>query len=124
MAKIEYISVEKAAEIWHVSARSVRNYCTQGRVPGALLEGKTWKIPSNAEKPGRKTRTVESETNLLSFLKREKDAALKGGIYHKIQIDCLIQIMYNISFQYFRGVIPEVLEFLPYSKLYTKAFLE
>lgn len=87
MAKIEYISVEKAAEIWHVSARSVRNYCTQGRVPGALLEGKTWKIPSNAEKPGRKTRTVESETNLLSFLKREKDAALKGGIYHKIQID-------------------------------------
>lgn len=87
MAKVEYISVEKAAEIWHVSARSVRNYCTQGRVPGALLEGKTWKIPSNAEKPGRKTRTVESETNLLSFLKREKDAALKGGIYHKIQID-------------------------------------
>lgn len=87
MAKIEYISVEKTAEIWHVSARSVRNYCTQGRVPGALLEGKTWKIPSNAEKPGRKTRTVESETNLLSFLKREKDAALKGGIYHKIQID-------------------------------------
>lgn len=87
MAKIEYISVEKAAEIWHVSARSVRNYCTQGRVPGALLEGKTWKIPSNAEKPGRKTRTVESETNLLSFLKREKDAALKGGIYHKLQID-------------------------------------
>ncbi len=87
MAKIEYIYVEKAAEIWHVSARSVRNYCAQGRVPGALLEGKTWKIPSNAEKPGRKTRTVESETNLLSFLKREKDAALKGGIYHKIQID-------------------------------------
>lgn len=87
MAKIEYISVEKAAEIWHVSARSVRNYCAQGRVPGALLEGKTWKIPSNAEKPGRKTRTVVSETNLLSFLKREKDAGLKGGIYHKIQID-------------------------------------
>lgn len=87
MAKIEYISVEKAAEIWHVSARSVRNYCAQGRVPGALLEGKTWKIPSNADKPGRKTRTVVSETNLLSFLKREKDAGLKGGIYHKIQID-------------------------------------
>ena len=87
MAKIEYISVEEASKLWELSIRSVRNYCAQGRVPGALLEGKTWKIPSNAEKPVRKTRHIETENNLLAFLKREKDASLKGGIYHKIQID-------------------------------------
>ena len=87
MAKIEYISVEEASKLWALSIRSVRNYCAQGRVPGALLEGKTWKIPSNAEKPGRKTRHIKTENNLLAFLKREKDSSLKGGIYHKIQID-------------------------------------
>ena len=87
MAKIEYISVEEASKLWELSIRSVRNYCAQGRVPGALLQGKTWKIPSNAEKPDRKTRHIETENNLLAFLKREKDASLKGGIYHKIQID-------------------------------------
>lgn len=87
MAKIEYISVEEVSKLWELSIRSVRNYCAQGRVSGALLEGKTWKIPSNAEKPGRKTRHIETENNLLAFLKREKDASLKGGIYHKIQID-------------------------------------
>ena len=87
MAKIEYISVEEASKLWELSIRSVRNYCAQGRVPGALLAGKTWKIPSNAEKPVRKTRHIETENNLLAFLKREKDASLKGGIYHKIQID-------------------------------------
>ena len=87
MAKIEYISVEEAAKLWELSIRSVRNYCAQGRVLGALLAGKTWKIPSNAEKPGRKTRHIETENNLLAFLKREKDSSLKGGIYHKIQID-------------------------------------
>lgn len=87
MAKIEYISVEEAAKLWELSIRSVRNYCAQGRVPGALLAGKTWKIPSNAEKPGRKTRHIETENNLLTFLKREKDSSLKGGVYHKIQID-------------------------------------
>ena len=87
MAKIEYIFVEEASKLWGLSIRSVRNYCAQGRVPGALLEGKTWKIPSNAEKPGRKTRHIETENNLLAFLKREKDSSLKGGIYHKIQID-------------------------------------
>ena len=87
MAKIEYISVEEASKLWELSIRSVRNYCAHGRVPGALLAGKTWKIPSNAEKPGRKTRHIETENNLLTFLKREKDSSLKGGIYHKIQID-------------------------------------
>ena len=87
MAKIEYISVEEASKLWELSIRSVRNYCAHGRVSGALLEGKTWKIPSNAEKPGRKPRHIETENNLLTFLKREKDSSLKGGIYHNIQID-------------------------------------
>ena len=87
MSKIKYISVEQASQNWQISERSVRNYCAQGRVEGALLEGKTWKIPSAAEKPDRKPRHSSAEETLLAFLKREKDAGLKGGIYHKIQID-------------------------------------
>ena len=87
MSNVKYISVEEAAQNWQISERSARNYCAQGRVEGALLEGKNWKIPSNAKKPERKPRHSTVEENLLTFLKREKDAALKGGIYHKIQID-------------------------------------
>ena len=87
MSKIKYISVEEAAHTWQISGRSVRNYCAQGRVEGALLEGKTWKIPSTAKKPERKPRHSSAEETLLAFLKREKNAGLKGGIYHKIQID-------------------------------------
>lgn len=87
MSKVKYISVEEAAQKWQISERSARNYCAQGRVEGALLEGKTWKIPSTAKKPERKPRHSTVEETLLIFLKREKDAALKGGIYHKIQID-------------------------------------
>ncbi len=87
MSKVKYISVEEAAQNWQISERSARNYCAQGRVKGALLEGKTWKIPATAHKPERKPRHSTVEETLLTFLKREKDAALKGGIYHKIQID-------------------------------------
>ena len=87
MSKVNYISVEETSQNWQISERSVRNYCAQGRVEGALLEGKTWKIPSNAQKPDRKPRHFSAEKTLLAFLKREKDAGLKGGIYHKIQID-------------------------------------
>lgn len=87
MSKIKYISVEEAAQIWQISERCARNYCAQGRVEGALLEGKTWKIPSDAKKPERKPRHTAIEKTLLDCLRREKEAGLKGGVYHKIQID-------------------------------------
>ena len=87
MNKIKYLSVEETAKRWQISERSVRNYCLQGRIVGALLEGKTWHIPSDAEKPHRKIRHTAKQDALLSFLKREKESGLKGGIYHKIQID-------------------------------------
>lgn len=87
MGKVEYITVEKAAELWKLSQRSVRNYCAEGRVAGSFLDGGVWRIPSTAAKPKRKKRHSKKKSNLLSFLKREKDADAKGGIYHKIQID-------------------------------------
>lgn len=87
MGKINYISVEEASQNWKISERSVRNYCAQGRVESAVLEGKIWKIPSDAKKPERKIRHSSSDKTLISFLKREKETGLKGGIYHKIQIE-------------------------------------
>jgi len=43
MKKIQYLSVKETAKRCHISERSVRNYCLQGRIMRALLEGKTWK---------------------------------------------------------------------------------
>ncbi len=51
---MQYLSVIETAKRWNISERSVRNYCAQGRVNGAILTGKTWRIPKNAEKPTRK----------------------------------------------------------------------
>ena len=87
MGKIAYISVEETARAWQMSERSVRNYCAQGRIAGAILEGKTWKIPSAALKPDRKPRHAPAENALLAVLRREKEAGLKGGVYHRIQVD-------------------------------------
>ena len=84
---MEYFSVLEAAKRWGLSERSVRNYCAQGRIPGALLTGKTWNIPETAEKPARKPRRDARKRDLLTVLREEKAARLKGGLYHKIQID-------------------------------------
>ncbi len=84
---MEYISVRQAADLWSKSERSIRNYCSRGRIPGAVLEGKTWKIPKDAGLPGRKQREGKLPNTLLKRLKYEKEAGMSGGIYHKIQIE-------------------------------------
>ena len=84
---MEYMSVAQAAKKWGLSERSVRNYCAQGRIVGAFLIGKTWSIPENAVKPDRVNKHTETPKTPLDVLKAEKAAKLRGGIYHKIQIE-------------------------------------
>lgn len=80
-----YISVAAAAKKWNLSERSVRNYCAIGKIPDAVLAGKTWQIPEDAEKPKRIN--AKAENALLSVLREEKKQQRKGGIYNKVQVD-------------------------------------
>ena len=84
---MRYLSVSEIAKKWEVSERSVRNYCAQGRVNGAFITGKIWKIPENAEKPERINKRKEVKITLLDILKEQKASKYSGGIYHKTQIE-------------------------------------
>lgn len=84
---MNYLSVTEIAKLCDLSERSVRNYCAEGRILGAMLVGKTWMIPSDAVKPERKVRVSNNKKTLLDILKLEKESKLKGGIYHKVQIE-------------------------------------
>ena len=83
----KYLTSNDISKIWKVSERSVRDYCSKGRVIGAYLDGKTWMIPEDASKPKRQTRHSNKKRNLLETLKLEKESQIKGGIYHKLQIE-------------------------------------
>ena len=84
---MNYLSVAETAKKWNISERSVRNYCAQERIPGAVLIGKTWHIPENAEKPARSNGKKMPVKTLLSILQEEKRTKYAGGIYHKTQIE-------------------------------------
>lgn len=84
---MRYLSTAEIAKKWDVSERSVRNYCANGRVPGAFLTRKMWNIPENAPKPERSNKKKEKPTILLDILRNEKANKYSGGIYHKTQID-------------------------------------
>lgn len=80
------LTVKEVAARWGISERSVRNYCAQGHVTGALRQAGVWQIPENAEKPVRVNQRREKRT-LLSVLREEKKQHYAGGIYHKTQIE-------------------------------------
>lgn len=84
---MNYLSVSETAKKWGISERSVRNYCANGRIPDAFLTGKTWNIPETAAKPERSNKHSNEPKTLIEFLKAEKQGKVKGGIYHKVQID-------------------------------------
>ena len=81
-----YISVKEASIKWNLSERSVRNYCAQDRVNGAVFDNGSWMIPLDAKKP-RRTNEKNNKNYLLERLRNEKKHQIKGGIYHKLQID-------------------------------------
>ena len=88
-----YLSGAEVSALWGVSERSVRNYCAQGRIPGAFLVGKTWNIPADARKPKRlngkstKTAPAADATPLLARLQEERASRMPGGIYHRVQVE-------------------------------------
>jgi Fic family protein len=83
---MEYISVIQFADKYGIAERTVRNYCAQGKIEGAFLTGKTWNIPADAVLPKRGSQK-EKKLPLLKVLREQKASKLKGGIYHRTQID-------------------------------------
>ena len=84
---MKFLSVSQMAKKWNMSERGVRKYCADGKIQGAFITGKTWNIPEDATKPERINKKNTEPQSLLERLKLEKKGSLKGGIYHKIQIE-------------------------------------
>lgn len=81
---MEFVSVSVFAKRHGISERTVRNYCSQGTIEGAFLTGKVWNIPADAELPLKGSRKL---TPLLVRLREERECRLRGGIYHRTQIE-------------------------------------
>lgn len=84
---MKFISVSEFAKKWNVPERTIRNYCAKKKIKAAFLTGKTWNIPEDAFLPKKGKKKKDSESPLLNQLKEQKKMKLKGGIYHRTQID-------------------------------------
>lgn len=65
-----------------LTVQAVRDYCAEGKLPGAVQEGETWRIPADAPLPDR-----TEHSPLLLALREQMESKMRGGIYHRTQID-------------------------------------
>lgn len=83
---MDFISVKEYAAAHGLAERTVRNYCVLDKITGAQLVGKTWHLPADVPLPQR--RNAQNRISpLLMALREQRESKVKGGIYHRTQID-------------------------------------
>ena len=93
-----YISVKQAAEKWNISDRRVRVLCSEGRIPGVIREGRSWKIPETAKKPADgRYKTTESLLTIIDNKKKELDSKrpLTQGEIERLTEEFIVEYTYN-----------------------------
>lgn len=83
---MDYLSVSEFAKRYGVSERTIRNYCAVGKIGGAVFAGNSWLIPADAALP-TKGKQRKKIMPLLAVLREQKQMQMRGGIYHRTQID-------------------------------------
>ena len=93
-----YINVKQAAEKWGISDRRIRTLCTEGKIPGACREGRSWKIPADSDKPadGR----YKSKENIFMQIDRKKKELescrpLTAGEVARLNEEFAVEYTYN-----------------------------
>lgn len=73
---------EEYAANHSLTVQTVRDYCAEGKLPGAVQEGEIWRIPADTPLPDE-----VKHSPLLLALREQMASKMRGGIYHRTQID-------------------------------------
>ena len=95
-----FMTVKQASEKWGISDRRIRVLCSEGKIPGAYQEGRSWKIPVDAKKPadGR----YKSKESLLAQIDRKKveldgRRPLTAGEVARLNEEFIVEYTYNYN---------------------------
>lgn len=88
--EMEYLTAKEIARQWNISSRMVAYYCKAGKIMGAIKKGKTWLIPSNAEKP-RDNRFSKNKMVV------KDNPELQGALQKINSIDAENNLVYHVN---------------------------
>lgn len=101
----KFMTTKQAAEQWNISDRRVRTLCQQGKIPGVVQEGRSYKIPLDAIKPvdGRRMRNKRISGQFaeqfahIDAMKAELDRRrpLTQGELQRLRDEFLVEYTYH-----------------------------
>lgn len=93
-----FMTVKEASAKWGISDRRIRVLCAEGKISGAIKEGKTWKFSVDTVKPidGR-YKSNESLLTLIDKKKKELDnrRPLTEGEIKRLNEEFTVEYTYN-----------------------------
>ncbi|MFI3165714.1 MAG: Fic family protein [Bacillota bacterium] len=93
-----YMNVKSASEKWEISERRVRLLCANGKIDGAFLDGRSWKLPASAEKPSdgrRKSKISIFDAIDEKITKLKEKRPLTEGETERLLEQFMIEFTYN-----------------------------
>lgn len=92
-----YIGTKEVAERWKISERRIRALCRNGKIDGAVIDGKTWRIPSDAKKPADGRESADGVLSTIAELKQELDSLppLNPGEVKALNDQFAVEYTYN-----------------------------
>ncbi len=93
-----YITVKEASVKWGISERRIRTLCAEGKIQGAFHEGRSWRIPSDAQKPS--DRRYKKTESLLPLIEKKVEALkqkrpLTAGEVARLTEEFMVEFTYN-----------------------------
>ena len=70
---MDFMTAQQAAEKWGLSDRRVRVLCREGKIPGAVKNGKSYQIPIDAQKPVDGRVKSNAKLSAVRFLKWDNE---------------------------------------------------
>ena len=83
---MKFIAVKEAADAWDITERTVRKYCEQGRIEGAINVGKLWIIPIDTPCPNNVDRSSMLKP-LAQKVVYQRSKNNHFGIYEYLQVN-------------------------------------
>ena len=93
-----FMTVKEASAKWGISDRRIRVLCAEGKISGAIKEGKTWKFPVYTVKPSDgRYKSNESLLALIDKKKKELDnrRPLTEGEIERLNEEFTVEYTYN-----------------------------
>ena len=71
---MKYLSAKEMAQKWNITTRRVTELCRDGKIEGAVQQGKFWRVPENAKRPadGRRYLFLSDEGRVSEKSSMEK----------------------------------------------------